>query len=93
MNGFLVCAPATAEFTTPGSIFDHHCSRCRQRVMLATSGQKILKEKPALVIICAKCYLTDESLLADADIRPAGPIEQMLDDLFRRRPNPFLRRN
>ena len=88
----LVCAPADAEFITPGSIFDQRCARCARRVAIAPSGQRLLKEK-ALEIICASCAFAPGGLPADADHELAAPIEDIISEFKDRIPNPRRRRN
>jgi hypothetical protein len=53
---YLICAPATAPATIRGSTFNHQCSRCSRRVMLAPSGQAWMKKYPESRILCAYCY-------------------------------------
>ena len=55
----LVCMPATAQQTIPGSSFDRYCSRCRRRVMISPHGQERLKAKPTMVILCVDCIPPD----------------------------------
>jgi DNA-directed RNA polymerase subunit RPC12/RpoP len=55
----LICAPADALWTVPGSTFDRTCARCGRKVMIAPSGQRILREYPDAVIRCETCIPRD----------------------------------
>lgn len=52
---YLICARADQPRVVPGSVFNHSCKLCRYRVMIAPSGQKLLRRKPRLVILCGPC--------------------------------------
>mgnify|MGYP001575510715 CR=1 FL=1 len=52
----LICAPADAMFTVPGSDYTHKCSACGGRIMIATRGQKLLKDHPTAAVLCLRCY-------------------------------------
>lgn len=52
----LICAPADVELATPGSDYTHKCSACGERVVLAPSGQKLLREHPDVTVLCIHCY-------------------------------------
>ena len=76
-EGYLICNLATAPLMAQGSAFDRHCSRCGVRVMIAPSGQKILREKQ-LEIVCMPCILPDlEKRDEFTLVRPTG--EQVLE--------------
>ena len=53
----LLCARADSPRTIPGSRFDLHCWICRKRVMIAPSGQKVLKRygERCVRVTCAIC--------------------------------------
>lgn len=53
---FLVCEHADALMTTPGSSFKFHCSKCNRRVMIAPSGMNVLRDRPAVAILCLGCF-------------------------------------
>lgn len=55
---FLVCAPADAPRACAGSVFCHRCHRCNRQLMMAPSGQRLLRRLPKVEIICAYCYKT-----------------------------------
>jgi hypothetical protein len=53
----IVCAPADGAWTTRGASFDHRCSKCSKHVMLALSGQRLLRTNPAARLICVPCFV------------------------------------
>jgi hypothetical protein len=55
MKYILVCAPATAPTTAAGSVFDRCCWRCQRRVMIAPTGQRLLRKHPDTKIQCLPC--------------------------------------
>lgn len=86
----LVCADAEAPNCVPGSVFDRVCSTCGRKLMVAPSGQELLKARPDMVTVCAKCAApklldpaTEVELAADADV--------VVDEV--RRSGPNLRRS
>jgi hypothetical protein len=87
----LICAPADSPLTVPGSTFDHSCSRCRRKLMMAPSGQAFLKEHPEAEMLCHPCYVKIQE--PDDEHHLAGPAEQIADELLASVPNPRLRRN
>jgi hypothetical protein len=38
-----------------GSVFDRQCSRCGSRVMIAPSGQRLLRRKKKVKVLCITC--------------------------------------
>jgi hypothetical protein len=54
---FLVCARADLPLTVEGASFDRSCSRCEQPVMVAPSGQEVLRNSPETGIVCFGCFL------------------------------------
>jgi hypothetical protein len=91
MSDYLVCALADSPFMVPGSVFDRSCSRCSRKVMLAPSGQNLLKTH-RLAIVCAVCYESD----SEAQRAPtflAAPSQELADEVRRRVPNMRRRRN
>jgi len=53
----LVCALADAAFIVECSIYDRRCSKCASEVMIAPSGQRVLKLHPDCVIVCLPCAM------------------------------------
>lgn len=88
----LVCAPATAEMAARGSVFDRSCSKCGERVMVAPSGQRMLKEIPGLPIICMRCYYVAVRGRECVNIW-AAPMEEIERERRDAIPNMHRRRN
>lgn len=92
MADYLVCAHATAEMAVANSSFDRHCSRCGSRVMIAPSGQRLLRKK-RLEIICAFCVPEVVAGFPHGDKviikRPAGSRGEMRNAM----PNWWRKRN
>jgi hypothetical protein len=74
-----------------GSVFDRFCHWCGERVMIAPSGQALLKTMPELKIMCAVCFA---SMDADAEeiLLPAS-IEELRREIATARPNTWRQRN
>jgi hypothetical protein len=51
-----VCARADEPRACEGSIFGKYCAGCRAEVMIAPSGQDILRLHPDMKIICGPCF-------------------------------------
>lgn len=51
----LVCARATKEVTISGSSFNRTCGVCGERVMIAPSGQRLLRDRPGTPVVCEDC--------------------------------------
>lgn len=86
----LVCAPADAPRIVPGTVFRHKCARCGLRLMMAPSGQKMLKRKPNIEIICCYCYQLDR---APHTCELAAPFEEIQRERQSSMPNFWRRRN
>ena len=54
-EAILVCAPADAPLTVKGSAFGFRCVSCAAEVMIAPSGQKLLKRYRNIRIMCLPC--------------------------------------
>jgi hypothetical protein len=48
----------------PQQINNHVCSKCKQKVGIYPSGQKILKKQPDLEIVCSRCVDISEKILS-----------------------------
>ncbi len=84
----LVCALADAPLAVPGSVFHHHCRDCGRAVMVAPTGQRVLREYPLALIICGLCY---EACRTDTSEESAGTMEEVAREVRAARPN--LRRS
>jgi hypothetical protein len=74
----------------PGSVFDRVCAACGRQVMIAPSGQKILREQPCAVIRCGPCFEKKEDPEMTIEFA-SGTFEEM--DRERKSARPNLRRN
>lgn len=86
----IVCAPADGPFVVAGSTFDHVCCTCSERVMMAPSGQEIIRQNPETTILCIGCF---SKLQFDGQIQPATDFAQILREMASARPNPWRGRN
>jgi hypothetical protein len=75
----LLCAPANAPFKVRGSSFDRVCSRCRKPVMLAPTGQKLLKKHPRAKIVCTQCLKPGE--MTGKDAKPRAITDEQMEEL------------
>lgn len=57
MGAVLICSLAGAPTAVAGSVFHHRCSRCSARLMVAPSGQRILREHPDVRPVCLPCVM------------------------------------
>jgi hypothetical protein len=87
----LVAARATAKYTARDSTFDKCCKRCTERVMIAPSGQRFLKDRPGFEIICTQCFF--ETANPEDRIQLASSAETVLQEIAGMVPNHFRRRN
>lgn len=87
----LICAPADAPMTVPGTIFNRFCATCGERVMIAPSGQRILREYPDATIQCGPCFETKPDPEITTVEIAAGNLEEALREAAAAHPN--LRRN
>jgi hypothetical protein len=89
----LVCMRADAEYTTRGSKFDSRCARCNARVMVAPTGQRLLRKNKSVKIICEGCL---EAFVAGDPYKVAlpAPAEEFLQEFHEGQiPNPNRNRN
>lgn len=89
---FLVCMRADAEWVAQGSSFNRTCSRCTARVMVAPSGQALLRREPLLAIVCSICYARHPPNLP-VDVRLAGEPQQIAREILSAVPNFWRKRN
>lgn len=87
----LVCARATDPKVVQGSIFTEHCALCKERVMIAPSGQRLLRAMPTARIVCGPCAL--EALTAEDFIGLAGTPEEIAAEVKGAQPNFWRKRN
>lgn len=90
----LVCAPATAPFTTLGSDMTRFFFRCRVRVMIAPTGQRLLREDATVRIACVPCGIA-HAIESGEDIRMdlPGTVDELLGEIMSKRPNHHRYRN
>jgi hypothetical protein len=79
----LICMRADAPNTVHGSIFHKVCAECGERVMVAPSGQALLKQHPKAKILCTACFRPTPGDIVQsaaktmaeirAEVRNAGP--------------------
>lgn len=86
----LVCMRATAPFTVPGSDSSRSCSECGARVMIAPSGQSMLKAHPRARLICVRCF---RSNLRPEDVVGVPDLDATLEEMQRAVPNLWKERN
>lgn len=87
----LVCAPADAPRVVRGTVFHHKCARCGRRLMMAPSGQAVLKRQPNVEVICCYCY-EREAAHTDHAEELAAPVEDILREAMTSMPNFWRRR-
>lgn len=78
----LVCARLDRpEHHVRGSVRGHHCARCHTEVVVARSGQRVLREWPAIEIACLACAKVEMDK-DDTTVEGApGALEEFLEDL------------
>lgn len=91
MRDTIVCALATAPAMIRGSSFDRMCGVCGKRVMIAPSGQKLLRSKPDLEILCSGCFVLNPPKGPEIDV-PGSP-EEIAAELSAIVPNLYRKRN
>ena len=89
----LICARADSPLIVRGSTLDKTCGLCGARVMMAPSGQAVLKEKPDIMIICASCFGTADFGDRKIEIQPACGMDQLKAEVSSAMPNTWRRRN
>jgi hypothetical protein len=91
-NLTLVCVPATAPMTLPGSVFTHSCGVCHERVMMSLDGQVILREHPEALIVCVTCVVV--LMIEGEGLTMMIPSAEQIRNASRRAiPNPWMERN
>ncbi len=90
-TGVMICSRADdAVMVTAGTTLQYFCSKCRQRVVMSASGQRVMKEE-AMEIVCIPCF---KPPIGEADFRiSAGSIEEAQKELETARPNTWKNRN
>jgi hypothetical protein len=81
----MVCALADSPFAARASIYTRVCAKCARRLMIAPSGQAILAEHPAAIVMCLEC--------GPPLPRGCRPTAAQLAELATAVPNPWLTRN
>jgi hypothetical protein len=89
----LICMRASKAAEVPlGASFDHLCSSCFQRVVVAPSGQRFLRTYPKTATICDACYW-DEPRRWGTPSGTAAPVDEILAEMATKIPNPLRRSN
>ena len=85
----LVCALASASFTVAGSVFDRACARCSRGVIIAPTGQQLLKRRPEAEVICGDCFAAALVVCEVAAVfeLPAAE-DEMIREVITAHPNP-----
>lgn len=87
----LICALADAAVVVPGSSFEHVCAECGRRVMVAPSGQKVLKQFSSMpTISCMDCAPVD---WLRQPLEFIGTVEEIASEVHNARPNKWRERN
>jgi hypothetical protein len=83
MRDRLVCAPADAPWTLPGSTFDRVCSLCGRKVMITPEGLKLLAARGGRMdVICGACFEPRAG-----EVVSITPPEEIREMIARRVPN------
>ena len=88
----LVCSPADAPRAIPGSSYDRECSICGRRLMIAPSGQRLLKREADVRLVCQFCWTAVSGALGDLEIQTDN-FEEIRAELPTAQPNPWRKRN
>ena len=90
----IICMPADQpDACVRGVAFDHVCSRCATRVMIAQSSLRLIKSQPEteFLIVCLICFLM--SAPDEMKVVPGPSQEQMAELAAGIVSNPWRRRN
>jgi hypothetical protein len=86
----LVCALADAPCVVKGSIFDRRCGTCQRAVMVAPSGQRVLRSRPATQILCMECFC---AVTEGHDVMIVASEEEVRNEMRNVEPNYRRHRN
>jgi hypothetical protein len=86
----LICEPADAPWTVPGSTFNRVCTKCFRRVMVAPTSLDIMKEFHKVTILCVPCFLK-EPIVEGVEYR--GPTQAQMMERRKTMPNFWRERN
>jgi hypothetical protein len=94
----IVCERADAAMTVAGSKFDRRCVECGELVMIAPSGQALLRSRPNSKVLCLPCFLplahtAKEARFIDADGTLTDDVRVAAQQLRGVIPNMRRRRN
>jgi hypothetical protein len=89
----LACAPADAELTVAGAVFNRHCEKCRARVMVAPSGRAALARDPEMGLLCMACAIAGFKSGEDRFAGPVSTMEETVRELSTIIDNPWRKRN
>ncbi len=90
----IVCARADEPIAVAGTTFNLKCSRCGERVMVAPSGQKRMKQsKLPVELVCLPCFQSRAEFreAAHEDFSPER-IAEILSEMSWTIPNPWRNR-
>jgi len=92
-DAVLVCALADSPLVVPGSIFTRHCSTCNRRVMIAPSGQSLLRRLPVARILCGACFIQNAKKYDALEIKLAADPQDIAIEARASVPNFWRKRN
>lgn len=85
----IVCVRADdCELVAVGSA-RNECSKCQSSVLIAPSGQRCLRDNPATVIVCTRCFLPPPGAKAQL----AASVEELRAEAATAQPNTWRNRN
>ena len=81
---------ADAPTVVHGSVFNKTCSECGERVMVAPSGQELLKCHPKAKILCTACFRPTPGDIVQSAAKTMAEIRA---EVRAAHPNPWRNRN
>lgn len=88
----LICMLADGPVAVEGAIFNRRCSACNRAVMVAPSGQRMLRQYPAAEVLCTGCFDAKEDR-KNFTVEPAASVEELRHEMRTARPNYHRYRN
>jgi hypothetical protein len=89
----LICARADAPLIVQGSVLDKFCNKCGERVMVAPSGQAMLRQHPNAEIVCEVCFRAINFGEQKVEFKLASGIDQIANEIANAVPNTRRQRN
>ncbi len=86
----LVCMPADQPLVAEGSVFQC-CHTCGLKVVIAPSGQELLKRDPTVQIVCVHCCA--RNVEAEHEIKLCDSVERITKEMQTAVPNLRRTRN